>query len=62
MYNDGWDFDEAIDHNAGKCVRGMCVIRINPMPVGHEDFDWKNGWSLIQDKAIILYGHGVSEN
>jgi len=60
-FNDGWDFNETIDHNAGRCVRGMCVIRINPMPEGYEEYDWKNGWSLIEDKTIIIYGHGVSE-
>jgi hypothetical protein len=38
----------------------MCVIRINPMPEGYEEYDWKNGWSLIEDKKIIIYGHGVS--
>jgi hypothetical protein len=59
-YDDGWDFDDTIDHNAGRCVRRMCVIRINPMPEGHEEYDWKNGWSLIEDKTIIIYGHGVS--
>lgn len=60
-YNDGWDFDESLDHNAGKGVRGVCVIRINPVPLGYEEYDWRNGWSLVQDKAIVIYGHSVKE-
>ena len=59
-YNDGWDYDPEIDHNAGACVRGACVIRVNPMPEGYEEFDWKNGWSLIEDGKVVIYGHGVT--
>ncbi|MCK5076414.1 MAG: hypothetical protein KAR38_08560 [Calditrichia bacterium] len=58
-YNDGWDFDESLDHNAGRCIRGMCVIRVNPLPEGYEEYDWRNGWFLIQDEKIVIYGHGV---
>jgi hypothetical protein len=58
-YGDGWDFSPAIDHNAGACVRGACVLRINPMPTGVEEYDWKNGWPLISDRSIIIYGRGV---
>jgi len=61
-YNDGWDFDQDIDHNAGKSVRGMCVIRVNPMPSGLEEYDWRNGWSLIADRKIVVYGHSVMGN
>jgi hypothetical protein len=58
-YNDRWNFDESLDHNAGKGVRGVCVIRINPLPEGYEEYDWRNGWSLIQDKKIVVYGHSI---
>ena len=58
-YGDGWDFSPAIDHNAGACVRGACVLRINPMPAGVEEYDWKNGWLLIADRALVIYGRGV---
>jgi hypothetical protein len=58
-YADGWDFNPAIDHNAGACVRGACVIRVNPMPSGFEEFDWKNGWPLIQEKRIVIFGRGL---
>lgn len=61
-YNDGWDYDENIDHNAGNAVRGACVIRVNPMPEGYEEFDWKNGWSLIDEGRIVIYGYGVAED
>jgi hypothetical protein len=58
-FGDGWDFKPKIDHNAGACVRGACVIRINPVPVGLEEYDWKNGWPLIADRQIVIYGRGV---
>jgi hypothetical protein len=58
-FGDGWDFGPAIDHNAGACIRGACVIRINPMPEGYEEYDWKNGWPLIGDKKIVIYGCGI---
>jgi hypothetical protein len=58
-FGDGWDFNPAIDHNAGACVRGACVLRVNPMPSGIEEYDWKNGWPLIADRALVIYGRGV---
>jgi hypothetical protein len=60
-YADGYDYDAAKDHNAGACVRGLVAIRINPMPAGYEEPDWKNqGLSLIMNKQIIVYGCGVT--
>ena len=58
-YSDGWDYDSAIDHNAGLCVRGATVIRVNPVPKGFEEYDWKNSWSLIAVRQIAVYGHGI---
>jgi hypothetical protein len=58
-YGDGWDYSAEIDHNAGAGPRGACVIRINPMPDGYEEYDWKNGWPLIGDKKIVIYGLGI---
>jgi hypothetical protein len=58
-YGDGWDFDKTIDHNAGACVRGVTAIRINPMPQGFEEFDWKNGWPLIAERKIVIFGKNV---
>ncbi len=58
-FGDGWDFVAAIDHNAGACVRGACVIRVNPMPEGYEEYDWKNGWPLIGEKKVVIFGRGV---
>ncbi len=60
-YDDGWDFSPAIDHNAGACVRGACVLRINPIPAGVEEYDWKNGWPLVADRTLIIYGRGVRD-
>jgi hypothetical protein len=59
MFNDGWDFLSAADHNAGACVRGACVIRVNPAPPGYEEIDWKNGWPLIAAREVIVFGRGV---
>lgn len=58
-YGDGWDFSERIDHNAGAGARGACVIRVNPMPEGYEEYDWKNGWPLIGEKKVVIFGRGV---
>jgi hypothetical protein len=58
--NDGLDFQENADHNAGAMVRGVIAIRIDPMPEGFEEFDYKNGgWAYVQAGQLILYGHGV---
>jgi len=59
LFGDGWDFSPAIDHNAGFCVRGACVIRVNPMPAGVEEYDWRNGWRLAAEGRIVIYGRGV---
>lgn len=58
-YGDGWDYNAAIDHNAGACVRGACVIRVNPAPAGFEEYDWKNGWPLVQERKLVVFGLGV---
>ncbi len=61
-YDDGYDYDENKDHNAGNCVRGLVAIRVNPMPEGYEEFDWKNGgFSLIEKQQLIVYGAGITE-
>jgi hypothetical protein len=58
-FGDGWDYVQGMDHNAGACVRGACVIRINPVPEGYEEYDWKNGWPLVGDKKVVIFGRGV---
>jgi len=59
VFGDGWDYVRGIDHNAGFCVRGACVIRVNPMPEGYEEYDWKNGWPLVEGRKIVIYGCGI---
>ena len=60
-YDDGYDYADGNDHNAGLCVRGLVAIRVNPIPHGYEEFDWKNGgWSLVERGEIIVYGAGVT--
>jgi len=59
LFGDGWDFVPGMDHNAGACIRGACVIRVNPMPEGYEEYDWKNGWPLIGEKKVVIFGRGV---
>jgi len=60
-YQDGHDFDGRQDYNAGLCVRGLVAIRVNPMPPGYEEFDWKNGgYALADQRRLILYGAGVT--
>lgn len=58
--NDGFDFNENANHNAGDMVRGVIAIRIDPMPAGVEEFDYMNGgWAYIDAKQLIIYGHNV---
>lgn len=58
---DGYDYDDEKDHNAGLCVRGLVAVRVNPMPEGYEEFDWKNGgYSLLEKSQIIVYGAGIT--
>jgi hypothetical protein len=57
---DGFDFREDADHNAGSMVRGVVALRIDPMPPGIEEFDYRNGgWAFIDAGQVIIYGHGV---
>ncbi|MCJ7626897.1 MAG: hypothetical protein MUO50_00790 [Longimicrobiales bacterium] len=57
---DGFDFRADADHNAGSMVRAVVAIRIDPMPVGVEEFDYMNGgWAYVDAGQIILYGHGI---
>jgi hypothetical protein len=59
--NDGYDYDDTKDHNAGSMVRGVIAIRINPMPGGYEEFDTYNGgWAYVDDSEVIIYGHGIN--
>ncbi len=60
-FGDGWDYDKALDHNAGSCVRGATVIRVNPMPAGFEEYDWKNGWPLVTERRIVIFGKGIPQ-
>ena len=58
--NDGNDYNDTKDHNAGDMVRGVIAIRIDPLPAGVEDFDYRNGgWAYVQNASVIVYGHGV---
>lgn len=60
-FDDGYDFDPDKDHNAGLCTRGVVAIRVNPLPEGCEEFDWKNGgFSLLESGQLIVYGAGVA--
>lgn len=57
---DGLDFREDADHNAGSMVRGVVALRIDPLPTGVEDFEYRTGgWALLDAGTLILYGHGV---
>jgi len=55
-----WNYNSAKDHNAGAMVKGVVIIRINPMPEGCQEFDIINGgYALIDEEAILIYGHNV---
>jgi len=58
--DDGNDYDDAKDHNAGAMVRGVIAIRVNPLPEGVEDFDYANGgWAYVDSETVLVYGHGI---
>jgi hypothetical protein len=61
VFGDEWDYSKTLDHNAGSCVRGATVIRINPMPAGFEEYDWKNGWPLVARRQLVIFGNGVQK-
>jgi hypothetical protein len=29
------------------------------MPAGFEEYDWKNGWPLVEARQIAVFGKGV---
>jgi len=63
LYGDGFDFDYGNDHNSVLSVRSLVAIRINPMPAGYEEFDWKNGgFAYVSKKQLIIYGAGITGN
>jgi hypothetical protein len=52
-----YPFDEKADHNAGRSVRSVVAIRVNPLPPGTKDFNWhEGGWSLVDSGELVLYG------
>ena len=58
--DDGYDYDDTADHNAGAMVRGVIAIRVNPIPAGYEEFDYLNGgWAYIDANQLVVYGAGV---
>jgi hypothetical protein len=59
--NDGNDYNDTKDHNAGDMVKGVIAIRVNPLPAGVEDFDYRNGgWAYIANQTVLIYGFGVT--
>jgi hypothetical protein len=55
-----YPYDENADHNADPMVRGVVAFRVNPLPPGVEDFDYRNGgWAYVQDARVVVYGFGV---
>jgi hypothetical protein len=59
-YMPEWNYDINKDHNAGRMVKGVVVIRIYPLPTDCESFDIINkGWAMIDAQEMIIYGHSV---
>jgi hypothetical protein len=58
--DEAYKYNSSADHNAGSMVRGVIAVRINPLPAGVEDFDYRNGgWAYIVNSTIIVYGYGI---
>ena len=59
-FDDGYDYDDTLDHNAGDMARGVVAIRVNPMPEGFEEFDAMNGgWAYAGARQLVIYGRGI---
>lgn len=57
---DEYDYDDTLDHNAGDSVRGVTVIRVDPMPGEYEEFDARNAsWRFLERGKPVIYGHGI---
>jgi hypothetical protein len=57
---DGYDYEDDADHNAGSMARAVVAIRINPMPEGYEEFDARNGgWAYLEAGQLVVYGKGI---
>lgn len=58
-----YDPDELVtDHNGGFSARGVAAIRVDPLPTGTTEYDWRNtqtdaGWGLLNDRKIVIYGN-----
>ena len=60
-----WPYDKNevnTDHNAGFSARGVAAIRVDPLPEGTTEYDWRNsqtdaGWGLLNDEKIVIYGN-----
>ena len=60
-----WPYDKnevQTDHNAGFSARAVAAIRVDPLPQGTTEYDWRNsqtdaGWSFINDKKVVIYGN-----
>jgi hypothetical protein len=60
-----WPYDKnelSTDHNAGFSARGVAAIRVDPLPTGTTEYDWRNsqtdaGWGLLNDQKIVIYGN-----
>ena len=60
-----WPYDKNevnTDHNGGFSARGVAAIRVDPLPEGTTEYDWRNsqtdaGWGLLNDEKIVIYGN-----
>ena len=46
-------FNDAYDHNAGKAVSALAAIRVNPLPPGTRDADWRS-LAAGADRLVIF--------
>jgi len=60
-----WPYDKSeqyTDHNAGFSARAVAAIRVDPLPDGTTEYDWRNsqtdaGWGLLEEGKIVIYGN-----
>jgi len=55
-------FSDAYDHNAGKSVSAVAAIRVNPLPAGTRDVDWRAGQGPADARSVVFFGAVTREN
>lgn len=52
-----WQYDSALDHNAGFSTKCTTIIKVEPLPAGTTDIDvLEAGWFYVDQAKVVVYG------